>query len=55
LGHNCEQLSSLRPGTRPPECDISIGAVSLVIQRGPERAWDWNIVSTIRFAASART
>lgn len=41
--------------TRLPKCDINIGAVSLVIQHGPERAWDWSIVSTIRFATSART
>ena len=42
-------------GTRLPGCDINIGAVSLVIQHGHERAWDWRIVSTIRFATSART
>ncbi|HEX4559210.1 MAG TPA: 2'-5' RNA ligase family protein [Mycobacterium sp.] len=42
-------------GTRLPKCDINIGAVSLVIQHGPERAWDWSVVSTIRFATSART
>ena len=27
----------------------------LVIQHGPERAWAWSIVSTIRLAAPART
>jgi hypothetical protein len=42
-------------GTRLPGCDIDIRALSLVIQHGPERAWDWNIVSTIRLAAPART
>jgi 2'-5' RNA ligase len=42
-------------GTQLPKCDVNIGAVSLVIQHGPERAWDWSIVSTIRFATSART
>ena len=29
-------------GTRLPECDIDINALSLVIQHGPERAWDWS-------------
>jgi hypothetical protein len=42
-------------GTQLPKCDVNIGAISLVIQHGPERAWDWGIVSTIRFATSART
>jgi 2'-5' RNA ligase len=37
-------------GTRLPGCDVNIGSVSLVIQRGPERDWDWDVVSTIRFA-----
>jgi hypothetical protein len=42
-------------GTRLPGCDIDISALSLVIQHGPERAWDWSIVSTIRLATPART
>jgi 2'-5' RNA ligase len=42
-------------GTRLPGCDIDISALSLVIQHGPERAWDWSTVSTIRLAAPART
>jgi hypothetical protein len=42
-------------GTRLPECDINIRALSLFIQHGPERAWYWRIVSTIRLAAPART
>jgi hypothetical protein len=42
-------------GTHLPGCDIDIDALSRVIQRGPERAWDWSIVSTIRLAAPART
>jgi hypothetical protein len=42
-------------GTRLPGCDIDINALSLVIQHGPERAWDWSIVSTIRLAAPTRT
>ena len=42
-------------GTRLPGYDIDTSALSLVIQHGLERAWDWSIVSTIRLAASART
>lgn len=37
-------------GIRLPGCDIDISALSLVIQHGPERAWDWSIVNTIRLA-----
>jgi hypothetical protein len=37
-----------------PGRDINIGALSLVVQHGPERAWDWSIVSTIRLATPAR-
>jgi 2'-5' RNA ligase len=42
-------------GTRLPRCDIGISALSLVIQHGPERAWDWSIFSTIRLATPKRT
>jgi hypothetical protein len=42
-------------GTQLPGCDIDISALSLVIQHGPERAWDWSTVSTIRPATPART
>ncbi len=42
-------------GTQLPVCDINIGAVSLVIQHGPERDWDWSIVSTIPFGTQAWT
>jgi 2'-5' RNA ligase len=41
-------------GTRLPRCDIDIGALSLIVQHGPERAWDWSIISTIRLARSAQ-
>jgi hypothetical protein len=41
-------------GTRLPGCDIDISALSLVIQHGPERAWDRSIVSTIRLATPAQ-
>jgi hypothetical protein len=32
-----------------------ISSVSLVIQRGPERLWDWRSVATIRFGAAHAT
>ena len=41
-------------GTQLPGCDIDISALSVVVQHGPERAWDWSVVSTIRLATSAR-
>lgn len=42
-------------GTQLPGCDIDINALSLVVQDGPERAWKWSTVSTIRLATPART
>jgi 2'-5' RNA ligase len=38
-------------GESLPKCDIEISALSLIIQQGPERSWDWNTVATIRLAA----
>lgn len=29
-----------------PSCDVTIDALTLVIQRGPERLWDWHTVGT---------
>jgi len=34
-------------GYEVPRCDITVGAVSLVIQWGPERLWDWQPVGTV--------
>lgn len=34
---------------------IHIDSASLVIQRGPERLWDWQTIGTIRLPAPART
>jgi hypothetical protein len=42
-------------GTRLPGCDVGIRALTLIIQHGPERVWDWSIVGTIRLVAPART
>jgi 2'-5' RNA ligase len=38
-------------GESLPRCDIQISAFSLIIQRGPERRWDWSTIATIRLAA----
>jgi 2'-5' RNA ligase len=38
-------------GESLPRCDIQISAFSLMIQRGPERHWDWSTIATIRLAA----
>jgi 2'-5' RNA ligase len=39
-------------GMRLPSCTATIRSVSLVVQWGPERSWDWEVVSTIRFGAA---
>jgi 2'-5' RNA ligase len=36
----------------PPERKVQINTVSVVIQRGPERSWDWHLETTIRFGTS---
>ena len=33
-------------GKSLPSCEITVDALSLVIQRGPERLWDWHHVGT---------
>jgi 2'-5' RNA ligase len=38
-----------------PSCVVQISAASLVIQRGPERLWDWKSVATVRFGAAHAT
>lgn len=40
-------------GKQLPAHQIDIDAVSLVIQDGPERAWNWTTVGTIRLHATA--
>jgi 2'-5' RNA ligase len=40
-------------GHELPGCEVRISAISLVIQRGPERQWDWRPVATVRFGAPA--
>ena len=38
-------------GPQPRECQIQISTVSLVIQHGPERLWDWRTVGAIYLPA----
>jgi 2'-5' RNA ligase len=40
-------------GQEMPKCEVDISSVSLVIQRGAERLWDWHPVETVCFGASA--
>jgi hypothetical protein len=34
-----------------PERRLQVNALSLVIQQGPERLWDWHPAATIRLSA----
>ena len=38
-------------GKSLPACDIQVGALSLIVQNGPERRWDWSTIATVRLAA----
>lgn len=42
-------ISALGHGLPERRCEVS--EVSLVIQRGPERLWDWLPVATVRLGA----
>jgi 2'-5' RNA ligase len=35
-------------GKELPTCEISVQSLSLVVQRGPERLWDWHHIGTAR-------
>src|SRR5580704_19396346 len=41
-------------GHEVPRCDTTVRAVSLVIQWGPERLWNWQPVGTAHLAAALR-
>lgn len=41
-------------GPHPGECQIQISTVSLIIQDGPERHWDWHTVGAVRLPAPAQ-
>jgi len=38
-------------GKELPSCDITIDALSLVVQRGPERLWDWHVIGSVSLTA----
>jgi 2'-5' RNA ligase len=40
-------------GENLPACEVQVNALSLVIQHGPERSWDWSTAATIRLASTA--
>lgn len=44
-------IAALGPQAR--ECQIQVSTVSLVIQHGPERLWDWRTVGAVKLPASA--
>lgn len=35
-------------GKALPDCEITIDAMSLVVQAGPEQSWDWRVAGTVR-------
>jgi len=39
-------------GREVPECDVTVRAVSLVIQWGAERLWNWEPVGTVTLGAA---
>ena len=45
-------LIAVALGHDVPRCDITVSAVSLVIQWGPERLWNWQPVGTAQLAAA---
>jgi 2'-5' RNA ligase len=46
-------LAALGPQQR--QCQIQISTVSLIIQDGPERLWDWRTAGAVHLAEPART
>jgi len=38
-------------GQSLPRCHIEVSALSLIVQHGPERRWQWSTTTTIRLAA----
>ena len=46
-------IAALGPQQR--ECLVQIATVSLVIQHGPERLWDWRTVGAVHLRAPAQT
>jgi hypothetical protein len=46
-------MPSCATGKQLPARQIDIDAMSLLIQDGPERAWNWTNVGTVRLHAAA--
>lgn len=46
-------MAALGPQQR--QCQIPVSTVSLIIQQGPERLWDWRAAGTVHLAEPART
>lgn len=42
-------------GPQQPECQVQVTTLSLVIQHGPERLWDWRTVGAVHLPAPAQT
>src|SRR5487761_113437 len=40
-------------GNKVPVCDVDIHTVRLVVQRGPERLWDWHIAGAVQLGTRA--
>jgi 2'-5' RNA ligase len=38
-------------GESLPRCEVEVRALSLIVQHGPERRWNWSTTATIRLAA----
>jgi 2'-5' RNA ligase len=45
---------ALALGHEVPQCDITVRTVSLVIQRGPERLWNWQPVGMAKLGTESR-
>lgn len=39
-------------GKELPTCEVSVQSLSLVVQRGPERLWDWHHIGTVQLGAT---
>jgi 2'-5' RNA ligase len=39
-------------GKELPACEVSVQSLSLVVQRGPERLWDWHRIGTAHLGAN---
>jgi 2'-5' RNA ligase len=40
-------------GRELPSCEVTIDAINLVLQEGPERLWNWQTLAEVQFTSSA--